>query len=222
MAALAASTDVADRWGANRPLGQIAQEVYLPAVRDAVPSPGPIVIFTSGLYPGHSAQYNRVSVAGRTWKKIGDTMGFGNFQVSVETAEAMRKLNREIDGYEHITKAFGEGSGARFRSVGRALAYLGLPDLRKHETRRPLYVLPLVSNPRECLLGWEDPAPLPATSARDIAEAWWRRWVGPKADKLVPAARSAEDLESVLHKLLARAKSRPQPLPITNVDEESS
>ena len=62
-------------WGFDRPLGEIASTVYHDSVRDRVPNPGPLVIFTSGLYPGHSAQYNRVTSGSRRWRKIGDTAG---------------------------------------------------------------------------------------------------------------------------------------------------
>ncbi|WP_262281700.1 DUF4338 domain-containing protein [Micromonospora sp. MA102] len=205
MAALAASNVVRDKWGRDRPLGQIAQEVYLPDVRREVPNPGPLVVFTSGLYPGHSAQYNRVEAAGLRWKKIGETTGFGNFNVSVETAEAAKALNRSIDGYDHITKAFGEGSGARFRLVGRALSYLGLPDLRRHETKRPLYALPLVKNCREALLGWENPEPVANIEPQNIANAWWTRWVEPAPRDIFNSARASCDLEATLAGILSEA-----------------
>ena len=152
MASLAGSTEVIEKWGRDRPLGLIAQEVYRPEVRDHIPDHGPLVVFTSGLFPGHSAQYNRVTSGTQRWKKIGETSGYGSFHISFETTEAMRQLNEQAEGYQHVTRRFGEGSGARFRSVGRALGYLGLPDLRKHETKRPLYALPLVRNPQATIL----------------------------------------------------------------------
>jgi len=204
MAALAGSAPVLDAWGADRPLGQISQEVYQPQVRERVPNLGPLVIFTSGLYPGHSAQYQRVRVGDSGWRKIGETTGYGNFNISVEAAEAMRRLNMMVDGYAHITRAFGEGSGARFRSAGRALGYLGLPDLRRHETQRPLYALSLVRNPREALLGWEDPVSTNLPSIEELSANWWQRWIAPRAAELAARSRSAEDLEAVLGAIVGR------------------
>jgi hypothetical protein len=206
-AALAGSQEVVDAWGTDRPLGAIAQEVYSPEVRSAVPNPGPLVIFTSGLFPGHSAQYNRVSSGDSHWVKIGDTSGFGSFHISPETAEAMRGLNKCVDRYEHITRTFGEGSGAKFRSVGRALSLLDLPDFRKHETRRPLYALPLVHNPQAVLLGWEQPQSHSRPTVREIGEQWWQRWVSQGAETLAGRARQEADLTAVIYELAAGVRA---------------
>jgi hypothetical protein len=203
MAALAGSQPVLDAWGADRPLGQIAQEVYDPEVRARVPNLGPLIVFTSGLYPGHSAQYERVDVGTTRWRKIGETTGYGSFHISVETTEAMRRLNELVDGYTHITRSFGEGSGARFRTVGRALSYLGLPDLRRHETKRPLYALPLVPNAREALFGWEEQRREAAPSLSRTAESWWHRWVSPRAVELVVRAKNSPDLTEVLGEVVS-------------------
>lgn len=202
MASLAGATPVLDAWGRDRGLGEIAKQVYLPSVRDRVPNPGPLVIFTSGLYPGHSAQYSRVRSAAGVWRKIGETTGYGSFHISFETSEALGRLNRAIDGYAHITRSFGEGSGARFRSVGRGLGYLGLPDLRKHETRRPMYALPLVSNPREVLLGWEESSEPKSGDPVRLASDWWRRWVSPRLPELADSARRSNDLEATLSEVV--------------------
>ena len=202
-ASLAGSEEVATAWGVDRPLGVIAQEVYAPEVRQAVPNPGPLVVFTSGLFPGHSAQYNRV-VSGKTaWIKIGDTSGYGSFHISPETAVAMRALNDFDDDYEHITRTFGEGSGARFRSVGQALALVGLPDFRKHETKRPLYALPLVANPQAVLFGWEPAERATRPSTQELADRWWARWVADRIPVLAARARNEPDLASAVFGLAA-------------------
>jgi hypothetical protein len=198
IAALAGSQEVADAWGFDRPLGAIASTVFRDDVREAMPNPGPLVVFTSGLYPGHSAQYNRVSSGSMTWTKIGHTTGFGSFHISVDTARAIEDFNASVDGYAHITRTFGEGSGARFRSVGRALGRLGLPDLRKHETQRPLYALPLVDAPQAVLLGWADCRRAERPGAQVLAEQWWHRWVRPRDTELAQRARATPGLLSML------------------------
>jgi hypothetical protein len=116
--------------------------------------------------------------------------------------EAMARFNEAADGYRHITRDFGEGSGARFRSAGRALERLGLPDLRRHETRRPLYVLPLVDDPQGVLLGWSRPARDGAPEVAEIATEWWRRWVEPRASELTRAANDTADLRDTTERLL--------------------
>jgi len=202
MAALSGSAEAVGLWGTDRPLGMISAVVYDEDVREAVPNPGPLVIFTSGLFPGHSAQYNRVSSGTNRWRKIGDTLGFGSSHVSFQTSEAMRRLNAAVDGYTHISRTFGEGSGARFRSVGRALSYAGLPDLLRHETRRPLYALPLVDDPQGVLFGWSDARSRHLPGASDVVDQWWKRWFAPHGKRLVSEARAAEGLDTHLFRLI--------------------
>jgi hypothetical protein len=195
MAGLAGSDAVIDAWGVDRPLGQIASQVYREEVRAAVPNPGPLVVFTSGLFPGHSAQYNRATSGVHRWRKIGDTTGFGSFHIAVDTLKALSAFNEAIDGYAHITRTFGEGSGPRFRAVGRALARLGVPDLRRHEVKRPLYALPLVENPSAVLLGWSDPpAGARAPTVEDVGLDWWTRWVHGRFAELSQQAATSRDL----------------------------
>lgn len=210
MASVAASEDVISAWGKDRPLGEIAAETYLPSVREAVPNPGPLVVFTSGLYPGHSAQYNRLRVGLRRWSKIGETVGFGSFHVSGDTSRLAADYNAAIDGYRHITRAFGEGASARFREVDRAISRLELPDLLRHEMARPLYALPLVGDPQASLLGWATGEGSEGT--RSIgqplsaqAQAWWERWVAPRGEHLSRLAAEAPDLRAELTRILRSA-----------------
>ncbi len=206
MAAVAGSGALVDMWGSNRPLGQISSVIYDQDVRHAVPNPGPLVVFTSGLFPGHSAQYNRVRSGANRWRKIGETTGFGSSHISHQTTEAMRNLNSAIDGYTHISRTFGEGSSARFRSIGRALAYAGLPDLLKHETKRPLYALPLVQDPQAVLFGWENASPSPLPSANDVAAEWWHRWVEPQASDLLARAQAQPALDVQLFDIVGEVR----------------
>jgi hypothetical protein len=201
MAALAGSQEVVQAWGSDRPLGAIASTVFHPTVRDVMPNPGPLVVFTSGLYPGHSAQYNRAVSGPTKWVKLGSTTGFGSFHISVDTVRGVEKFNAMVDGYAHITKTFGEGSGARFRSVGRALGRLGLPDLRKHETQRPVYALPLVESPQAVLLGWSAKGPSNRPMGDSLGVDWWRRWVQPRDAELAARARVSPHLLSVLDQI---------------------
>jgi len=203
MASLAGTADVLNHWGVDRPLGDIARTVYLESVRDAVPNPGPIVVFTSGLYPGHSAQYNRARSGKRRWIHYGDTTGYGAGHIARDTTEAIDDFNRLNDGYEHITRAFGEGSGARFRAVGRAISALGVPDLRKHDVQRPLYALPLVEDPLGVLLGWSSETPqFPAVG--EVAKEWYDRTLGPRRQELIEKARAEIDLPGTLAAILRR------------------
>ena len=200
MASIAASNQVINAWGWERPLGEIAADTYLPTVRDAVPNPGPLVVFTSGLYPGHSAQYNRLQVGSTRWSKIGETIGYGSFHVSVDTSRLASEYNAAVDGYRRITRTFGEGASPRFREVGRAIGRLELPDLLRHEMSRPLYALPLVADPQACLLGWET---LPGTgsigqSLDALAQGWWERWLAPRSEQLSGLAANTPDLRAEL------------------------
>ena len=206
MAALAGSAEVIDAWGRDRPLGAIATTIYTDDVRKVVPDPGPLVVFTSGLYPGHSAQYNRVRSGEAAWVRIGQTAGWGSFHVSAETTAAIDDFNIQVDGYAHITKRFGEGAGARFRSIGRALDRLSLPDLRQHQTRRPLYALALDPRPHEVIYGWRPVTQRDASAASDIVSDWWSRWLHPRSDDLVAKAYDSPSLIAVLEDLIANVE----------------
>jgi hypothetical protein len=207
LAAAAGSVEVIDAWGADRPLGEIAADTFQPSVRDAVPNPGALVVFTSGLYPGHAAQYNRVRVGPLKWRKIGETLGYGSFHVSLETSRLAAQYNAAVDGYRHITRTFGEGASPRFREVGRAIARLELPDLLRHEFPRPLYALPLVDDPQSVLLGWADRAPAPrGVDLHSISRDWWERWVAPRASHLGRLAAASPDLRSELQTILRAAQ----------------
>jgi hypothetical protein len=202
MAGLAGTDAVVQAWGLERPLGEIASKVYRVEVREAVPNPGPLVVFTSGLFPGHSAQYNRASSGAHRWRKIGETTGFGSFHVAVDTVKALTAYNEAIDGYAHITRTFGEGSGPRFRAVGRALARLGVPDLRRHEVKRPLYALPLVDDPAGVLLGWSDArASARVATVHEVSRDWWSRWVRGRFAELSKQVGTAKDLVAELEEI---------------------
>lgn len=209
MAAAAGSSDVIDAWGTDRPLGEIAADTFLPSVRQAVPNPGALVVFTSGLYPGHAAQYNRVRVGKSRWRKIGETLGYGSFHVSLETSRLAGKYNAAVDGYRHITRSFGEGASPRFREVGRAIARLELPDLLRHEFPRPLYALPLVDDPQSVLLGWasDRTATARGVDLQSLTREWWERWVAPRGSYLATVSASSPDLRSELQAILRSAQA---------------
>jgi hypothetical protein len=206
MASLAGSAEALEHWGSDRPLGDIAATVYDASVRLAVPNPGPLVLFTAGLYPGHSAQYTRASSGAARWLKIGETTGFGSFHISNETMDAVHAYNRGIDGYRHVSHEFGEGASPRFRAVGRALDRLGLPDLRQHKTHRPIYALPLVREPLATLAGWTDTSPGPRPGIDALAQAWWSRWVAPRVEPLAEASSRSPDLRDELAALIRHAE----------------
>lgn len=200
-AGLAGSEPVVRAWGYDRPLGDIARNVYTDRVRDLIPNPGPLFITTSGLYPGHSAQYNRVRVGGRSWRKIGSTEGFGNSLISATTSRAARHLNGIYDGYDHIKRRFGEGASARFREVGRALGRVGVPAPTQHQINRPIYVLPLVSDPTGVMLGWSPGDRARGVPAQDLIQEWASRWLRPRVDELRERATAEPDLVATLGRI---------------------
>ena len=198
MAGLAGCDEAISRWGDDRPLGAIASTVYAEDVRSDVPNPGPIVEFTSGLYPGHSAQYTRARSGDSKWIKIGDTAGFGTFHISPETVESAYVFNELSDGYRHVGNRFGEGASPRFRALGRAISRLGLPDLRKHENRRPVYALPLVDDVPGALLGWAKADRAHRPTPREVSDTWWNRWVASTGQDLAARTRQVPDLTDTL------------------------
>jgi hypothetical protein len=205
VASLAASREALDEWGRDRPLGQIAQTTFMPSVRDDVPNPGPLALFTSGLYPGHSAQYNRLVTGGHRWVKYGESSGWGGFTISQETLEALTHYNHLQDGYRHVTHTFGEGASARMREIGQALGRLNLPDIRQHNVRRPLYALSLVDDIPGALFGWAPVSKAIPQTVDEIFAGWQERWLGSQLDRLVVESSTAPSLEEALSAQLSRA-----------------
>ena len=147
-----------------------------------------LVTVTSAL--GRSSLYNRLSLKDEGGDslvqllKIGETRGYGHFQLSNGLFERIRELLiREGHPYANA-HGFGQGPNWRIRVLRVGLKRLGLDDeLIHHGIQREVFAMPLASNFREYLCHGSKKAKLHRPPASTIAQAALRRWVLPRAER---------------------------------------
>jgi Domain of unknown function (DUF4338) len=119
------------------------------------------------------------------YQKLGSTQGYGTFQFSDDTVDALSKAYAQLRGGRRVNSIFGEGVSPRLRKVRDGLALLGLEptSLLMHGSTRLIYAVPLCSNFREYLRGESDvpeyliPFDNPMLSSKAIARYWSDRWL---------------------------------------------
>lgn len=170
------------------------------ALKELLPDHGLLMVTTKGLYPRHSALYNRASVPGKgsseceskeipecKLKKIGETAGATTSLLGDETARLARLLQEKFPvsgGTEsRVSMAYGSGGAKRQRTIERAVVSLGLPaDLASAGITRPVYGLHYVKNVAEVV--WLGEAPewsverslSPREYGARAKRIWQRRW----------------------------------------------
>src|SRR5438477_1217671 len=124
-----------------------------------------VFLGTTSLYGTEPNQYTRVSVPceilGGTkgenmrYHPLGKTEGYGTFQFSDETVEALSNAVAGHRGGKRVKSIFGEGVNPRLRKIRDGLDLLGLnsDQLLMHGNQRLVYGVPLAGNFREYLLG---------------------------------------------------------------------
>ena len=123
-----------------------------------------VFISTTSLYGKRPNQYDRIAIPGRLWGKEGDvrychlggTQGKGTYQFNSDTMEAMEAMLNQL-GKRRVNHIFGEGANPRMRRFEMGWIRSSCRRMRsfRHGTPRLVYVMPLVSNLAEYLLGME-------------------------------------------------------------------
>ena len=123
-----------------------------------------VFISTTSLYGKRPNQYDRISIPGHVlgsggelkYHYLGATLGKGTYQFNDDTITAMEVMLERM-GKKRVNHIFGEGANPRIRAVRDGLDTLKLPSdaLLSHGTPRLVYVMGLVSNLAEYLLGME-------------------------------------------------------------------
>ena len=150
------------------------------------------LLCTTSLYGVGSSQYNRLRVRldggpggerrDLAYHLAGKTLGFGTVHVAADTYEAMKSL-LEVHARQESSR-FGAGVNVKMRTVGAALALVGLHDLQRHQESRLVYLAPLAPNWRRALLGLDDAPDYPVEGEGGTAEvvaAWKKRYLVPRA-----------------------------------------
>lgn len=112
-----------------------------------------LVTTTSAL--GRSSLYNRLNIQGQLrFKKIGETKGYGYFHLDGTLFDELKAFLEECGHPYPKSNRFGQGPNWRIRVIRAALERLDLPrELLHHGINREVYVLPLVENLEDYLLG---------------------------------------------------------------------
>ena len=145
-----------------------------------------LVTVTSAL--GRSSLYNRLKLhdgAGNTLVelvRLGETKGYGHFQLSDELFERIRRLlisenHPYADGYR-----FGQGPNWRFRVLREGLKRLGLDEeLIRHGIHREVFGMPMTPEFRDFLCGRQREIDLRRPSIEEITKAALNRWMIPRS-----------------------------------------
>lgn len=147
------------------------------------------ILTTTSLYGVGSSQYNRLVLRASdhsdlpydvTWRAIGKSLtgGFGTLHLGRDTAHALRSMAIARHDSRRVNNRFGEGTSPRLRQIREGLDALGLKSdaILHHATPRIFYGCELSPRARDALLGLRTPE-AESPSARDLAEAWRRRWL---------------------------------------------
>ena len=146
-----------------------------------------LVTVTSAL--GRSSLYNRLTLVQNTrtlvqYQHIGETQGFGHFQISDSLFERIRFM-LALENHPYASgNRFGEGPNWRLRVTRVGLTRLGLDGgLVRHGIHRQVYALPLVPNFREYLCGVPPENSFDRPQISEIASAALNRWILPRATR---------------------------------------
>ena len=129
-------------------------------------TPALSLLTTSSLYAFGSAQYNRIRIPSDVggedasgvvrYRRVGSTDSFGTVQFASDTSANLAAAARLAhSGRRLVNNLFGEGMSPKLRSLRIGLDALGLPsdEYLRHHSPRLLYVVPLVSNTDDLMLG---------------------------------------------------------------------
>ena len=171
------------------------------AGRPIIRPPHLVFVGTTSLYPTEPTQYTRVQVPterlgglpGETvrYRLLGPTSGFGTFQFSDETVEALAVALSQTHRGQRVNSIFGEGTSPRMRKIREGLDLLNLPSdvLLLHGSSRLVYGVSLVRNLKRYLLGQDAepdylvPMTDPKIATQRIAAWWAERWLSNRITK---------------------------------------
>jgi hypothetical protein len=194
VAMLAASPEAVDSY---RQRYKDAESVIASSLagRPIVRRPDLVFVGTTSLYGAEPNQYTRVQVpceelGGRAgdaikYTLLGETKGFGTFQFSDETVDAMQQALSQSRRGQRVNSIFGEGTSPRMRKIREGLDLLNLPSdlLLLHGAPRLVYGVSLVRNLKRYLLAQDSspdylfPLESPAEATFRISAYWTKRWL---------------------------------------------
>jgi len=166
-------------------------------IEEWLPRFGPLLTTTKGLFPNHSAQYNRVRIpSGKSTlklQKLGLTQGQTMSHISDRSMNFAVEINERM-GDEGISREYGSGGAKRQRILQSAARNVGLDtdSLYAHVTR-PVYGTLFVSNSQGVVLGGESPKwkdiDMPHQTAEEyetsVMVTWRDKWLSNAKNRLI-------------------------------------
>src|SRR5205823_3355219 len=126
--------------------GEIVQSLFdIERIERLLPHTGLLALTTKGLYPGHSALYNRASVPGFggeriPLRKLGETRGESTMLVKERTARLAQRVADDARETGRVALVYGTGGSKRMRFLESAAVECGLPKKIVHAgIKRPIY-----------------------------------------------------------------------------------
>jgi hypothetical protein len=194
VAMLAASPEIAQ---AYRDRYKNAKSIIASSLagRPIVREPSLVFLGTTSLYGSEPTQYTRLhmpceEVGGLPgevlrYRLLGQTRGFGTFQFSDETVDALQIALSQSKRGQRVNSIFGEGASPRMRKVREGLDLLNLPSelLLRHGAPRLVYGVALIRNLKRFLLGQDSkpeylfPMKDPTEATQRISAWWTKRWL---------------------------------------------
>jgi len=150
-----------------------------------------LVLLTTSSALGRSSLYNRLRIPDSvqyltdidndrvpTWY----TQGYGHFHISEDIFRDLQTVLVRRDHPYAKGNRFGDGPNWRIRVIRKAAVELGVePEVLQHGIRRQVYVVPLASNTKQCLLGQAKRPRYITKNIKDITGFWIERWAIPRS-----------------------------------------
>jgi len=156
-----------------------------------------VLLVTTTIFGLHSSLYNRLRFRGQTvYIPVGETSGFGTFQVSEADFLKMRDYLATLG--KEPSNAFGKGSNWRMRVIRTyydlrhkeepGYELTGNSELQ-HGQHRGVFVAPLAYNTRAYLTGEDDIINPYDWPIEELVEWWKERWLKTRANNPEVMAR---------------------------------
>jgi hypothetical protein len=190
----------------DRDIGILLQDTFdFHKLEAWLPRYGPLLITTKGLYPRHSAQYNRVRIVKHEGylplRKLGSTIGQTMSNMSDRTMKLAVEINERL-GDKGVSREYGSGGSKRQRIIQKASTVVGInPAVMYADITRPVYGLSLVSNLQEVVLAgskpeWRDLAGViesPQEYEEKTVLLWRQQWLNTSLSRGSRVSSEGED-----------------------------
>lgn len=145
---------------------------------------GNLVAVTTSSAFGKSSMYDRIKIPeGPEFLHVGWTKGFGEFHFSNGEYDSLLKIAKKI-GYTGKNKKWGDGTRNKRIVVDQALKKLGLSkNLLHHGIKRELFLVPVIKNWKEVLIGKQNKIKRIRNDVRYISSFMLNRWVIPRSNR---------------------------------------